>query len=138
LTVYLVLLAATALGPAVLYALHPFAPAPLLAGYLGLALLGMAFIACGVAASAITENQIVAAMLTYGVLVMFWFVTWNEAAIGDALAPVLLQLSLFDRFYGFAQGVIEGRDVAYLVAFITLFLFLAHRALGARAWRGVA
>jgi ABC-2 type transport system permease protein len=138
LTIYLVLLAATGLGPAVLYLLHPFPPAPLLAGYLGLALLGAAFIACGTAASAVTENQIVAAMLTYGVLVLFWFVTWNEAAIGDALAPLLLQLSLFDRFYGFAQGVIDGRDVAYLAAFAALFLFLAHRALGARAWRGIA
>jgi ABC-2 type transport system permease protein len=138
LAVYLALLAATVIGPAVLYLLHPFSPAPLVAGYLGLALLGTAFIACGIAASAVTENQIVAAMLTYGVLVLFWFVTWNEAAIGQTLAPMLLQLSLFDRFYGFAQGVIEGRDVAYLLAFTALFLFLAHRALGARAWRGVA
>ena len=109
-----------------------------LAGYVGLVLLGTAFLACGTAASAVTENQVVAAMLTYGVLVFSWFVSWNEAAVGETVAPLLLQLSLFDRFYGFAQGVIDSRDVVYLVALTTLFLFLAARALGTRTWRGVA
>jgi len=137
LVLYLAMLAATAVGPALLYALHPFAVAPLAAGYVGLALLGVAFVACGVAASAVTENQVVSAMLAYGVLVFAWFATWNEAAIGERLAAVLLQLSLFDHFYGFAQGVIDSRDVVYLLAFAALFLFLAHRALGARAWRGL-
>jgi ABC-2 type transport system permease protein len=138
LVVYLGMLSVTAVGPALLYALHPYPPAPLLAGYAGMALLGVAFVACGTAASAVTENQVVSAMLTYGVLVFSWFVTWNEAAIGERLAPVLLQVSLFDRFYGFAQGVIDSRDVVYLLAFAALFLFLALRALGARAWRGIA
>src|SRR5207244_3048407 len=59
------------------------------------------------------------------------------AAIGARIAPALLQLSLFDHFYGFAQGVIDSRDVVYLLAFAALFLFLAHRSLGARAWRGL-
>ena len=138
LVAYVVMLLGTLPGPLVLHALHPFSWTPLLAGYGGLFLLGVAAIACGLAASAITENQVVAAMLTYGVLLFFWFVSWNEAAIGQAIAPVLLALSLFDHFYGFAQGVIDGRDVAYLLAFAALFLFLALRALGARAWRGIA
>ena len=76
-------------------------------------------------------------MLTYGVLVFSWFATWNEAAVGEGLAPLLLQLSLFDRFYGFAQGVITASDVVYLLGFTALFLFLALRSLGARAWRGL-
>jgi len=138
LAVYLMMLAGTAVGPLILHILHPFALAPVLVGYAGMALLGTAFIACGMAASTVTENQVVSAMMTYGVLVFSWFLTWNEAAIGERIAPVLLQLSLFDHFYGFAQGVIDSRDVVYLLAFTTLFLFLALRALGARAWRGLA
>jgi ABC-2 type transport system permease protein len=137
LVVWLGMLATTAVGPALLWVLHPFPPGPLVAGYVGMVLLGAAFLACGTAASSVTEHQVVSAMATYGVLVFSWFVTWNEAAIATPLAPVLLQLSLFDRFYGFAQGVIEGRDVAFLLAFAALCLFLAHRALGARAWRGI-
>jgi ABC-2 type transport system permease protein len=134
---YIVFLAATAVGPCILYRLHPFAVPPLLAGYAGMALLGVAFIACGTAASTITENQVVAALLTYAVLVFAWFASWNEAAIAERLAPALLQLSLFDHFYGFAQGVIDSRDVVYLLAFAGFFLFLALRSLGARSWRGV-
>jgi ABC-2 type transport system permease protein len=135
--VYLAMLACTAVGPATLWALHPFAVRPLVAGYVGMALLGVAFVACGIAASVVSESQMVSAMLTYGVLVISWFATWNEAAIGERIAPFLLQLSLFDHFYGFAQGVIDTRDIVYLLAFTALFLFLALRALGARAWRGV-
>ena len=137
LVVFAAMLAATTAGPAILYAFHPFPLAPVAAGYVGLLLLGVAFVGCGLAASAVTENQVVAAMLTYGVLVFSWFATWNEAAIGESVAPYLLQLSLFDHFYGFAQGVIDSPDVVYLLAFATLFVFLALRGLGSRAWRGI-
>ena len=136
--VYLIMLGGTAVGPAVLFALHPFAVGPVLAGYLGMVLLGFGFIACGLAASAIAENQVVSAMLTYGVIVFLWFASTNEAAIGEGVAWIVVGLSLFDRFSGFAQGVVDLRDVVFFAAFAALFLFLALRALGARAWRGVA
>jgi ABC-2 type transport system permease protein len=135
--VYLVMLAGSAIGPAILHRLHPFALGPVAAGYLGMLLLGAAFVACGLAASCVSENQVVSAMLTYGLLVFLWFVASNEAALGAELSW-LLGLSLFDRFYGFAQGVIDLRDVVFFLAFTALFVFLALRSLGARAWRGVA
>lgn len=138
LAAYAVMLVPTLVGPATLYALHPFAPGPLLAGYVGMLLLGAAFIACGLAASAVTDSQGVSALLTYGVLVLSWFVAWNEAALSDRMAPLVVALSLFDRFYGFAQGAIDSRDVAYFLAFTAFFLFLALRAVGARSWRGVS
>jgi ABC-2 type transport system permease protein len=135
---WLLMLATTLVGPAVLWTQHPFAWPPLAAGYLGLLLLGAGIVAGGLAASAATENQVISVMLTYGVLVLLWFVTWNEAALGEVVAPVLLQLSLFDHYYGFTQGVIDLRDVVWMLAFTVFFGFLALRALGARAWRGVA
>jgi ABC-2 type transport system permease protein len=138
LAIYLVLLAGSAIGPLVLWILHPYPLPPLLAGYLGLLLLGLAFVACGLAASCVSENQVVSAMLTYGVLVFLWFVSANEASMGESVAWIVTGVSLFDRFYGFAQGVVDLRDVVFFLAFTTLFLFLALRALGARAWRGIA
>jgi ABC-2 type transport system permease protein len=136
--VYLVMLAGSAIGPFVLWVMHPYPLAPLAAGYTGMLLLGLAFIACGLAASCVGESQVVSAMLAYGVLVFLWFVSANEAALGEGLGWILLGMSLFDRFYGFAQGVIDLRDVVFFLAFTALFLFLALRALGARAWRGLA
>lgn len=135
---WVAMLLVTLPGPLLLAALHPVAVGPPVAGYTGLLLLGAAFIAVGVAMSACTENQVVAAMLTYGILVFAWFVSWNEAAIGETLAPILTAVSLFDRFYGFTQGTIDSRDVVFLLALTALSLFAALRALGARTWRGLA
>jgi ABC-2 type transport system permease protein len=137
LVVYAAMLATSALGPLVLYCLHPYPLPPVAAGYLGMALLGTAFVACGIAASCASENQVVAAMVTYGILVFLWFVSANEAALGTDLAWVLMGMSLFDRFHGFAQGVIDSRDVVFFLAFSVLCLFVALRAVGARAWRGI-
>jgi len=138
LVAYALMLVPTLAGPAALYVMHPFALGPLVAGYIGMLFLGAAFIACGLAASAVTDSQGVSALLTYGVLVLSWFLAWNEAALSEHVAPVVVALSLFDRFYDFAQGAVDSRDVAYFLAFILLFLFLALRAVGARIWRGVS
>jgi ABC-2 type transport system permease protein len=80
---------------------------------------------------------VVAAMLTYGVLVFFWFMTWNEAVGDESIIRVLLLLSLFDHYYNFASGSIQAVDVAYFVVFILFFLFVALRSLQSRSWRGV-
>jgi gliding motility-associated transport system permease protein len=133
---YLFMLATTLVGPLCLWLMHRFALGPLVAGYTGMVLLGFAFTACGLAASALTENQVVSAMLTYGVLVFFWFLSWNEAALGEAIAPFVLAISMFNHFYVFAQGVLDTRNVIYMLGFTALFLFVALRAIGARAWRG--
>jgi ABC-2 type transport system permease protein len=118
--------------------MHPFDLGPPLAGLIGLILLGTAFIACGLAASTLTENQVVAAMVTYGILVFFWFMTWNEAVGNEDLIRVLLLLSLFDHYYSFASGTVQTVDVVYFLVFTVLFLFASLRSLQSRAWRGVA
>ena len=85
-----------------------------------------------------TENQVVAAMVTYGVLIFLWFVSWNEAALSVHLLTPLRGLSLFDHFHSFARGVVDSRSVVYFLGFTAFFLFLAVRVLGMRAWRGIA
>jgi ABC-2 type transport system permease protein len=134
---FLAMLAGTALGPLVFHRYHDFAVAPVLAGYLGMLLLGTAFIACGLFVSSLTENQVVSAMVTYGILVLFWFLTWNEEAGAYQLMRVLLGVSLFDRFFNFTRGVIDTKDVAFFAMFVTFFLFLTWQSLATRAWRGV-
>ncbi len=112
-------------------------PWSLLAGYLGLFLLGTSFIACGIFISSLTENQIVAAVATLGVLILFWFLTWNEAIAEPSLMEILLRLSLFDRTYNFFRGVIDTKDVIFFMLFILFFLFLTLQSLNSRRWRGV-
>lgn len=134
---FLVLVALATIPFAIFWWQHPFDLGPPAAGILGLLLLGTAFIACGLAASTLTENQVVAAMLTYGILVFFWFMTWNEAAGNERLIRFLLLFSLFDHYYNFAIGTVQTADVAYFLLFVAFFLFVALRSLQSRAWRGV-
>jgi len=137
LSVLVCIIVLTFLYPALVGIIWGWKETPVLAAsYLGLFLLGCAFIACGTFISSLTENQIVAAAGTYGVLILFWFLTWNEAVAGPQLIEVLLRVSLFDRFYEFAQGVVETKDVVFFMAFTGYFLFLTARSLESRKWRG--
>jgi len=115
----------------------PVAAGPLVAGYLGLWMLAAAFVACGLFVSALTENQLLAGAATYGVLLFFWVVTWNEAAMNEVTRHLLLPFSLFDRFYTFALGAVDTGNVSYLVLFTVAFLCFTLFALDARRWRGV-
>jgi len=134
---FVVMLLLTAVGPLALHWYYPYDVAPVLAGYLGMLLLGTAFIACGLFVSSLTENQVVSAMVTYGILVLFWFITWNEEAGSYEVMQLLLGVSLFDRFFNFTRGVIDTKDVAFFSLFIAFFLFLTWQSLATRSWRGV-
>jgi ABC-2 type transport system permease protein len=137
LAVVTAMIAATALHPAMVSRFQPVALGPLFAGYLGLWLLAAAFVACGLAVSALTESQLVAGAATYGVLLFFWVVTWNEAAVNEVTRRLLVPFSLFDRFHPFTRGAIDTQNVTYLVLFTLAFLALTFFALDARRWRGV-
>jgi ABC-2 type transport system permease protein len=108
-----------------------------LVGYLGLLLLGASFLACGIFVSSLTESQLVAGTVTFGLLLFFWAVTWNQAAASDRLVAIATQLSLFDRFYLFARGAIDSKDVVFFALFIGFFLFLTLLSLESRHWRGI-
>jgi ABC-2 type transport system permease protein len=131
------MLAATVVYPAILSRIHPVEPVPLVAGYVGLWLLAVAFVACGLFLSALTDSQLIAGAATYGVLFFFWMLNWNEAALGAGTLGVFRAVSLFERFEVFAQGGIDTRDVGYLVLFATAFLAFTFFALDSRRWRGV-
>ena len=137
LLVVLAMLAATAVHPLMLATLYPVSPGPLVAGYLGLTLLAAAFVACGLFISALTESQLVAGSATYGVLLFFWVITWNEAAVSEVTLHLLAPLSLFDRFYSFAAGAVDTRNSVYLVLFTTTCLVFTFFALDTRRWRGL-
>jgi len=131
------MLALTLVYPAIIYFLYGIDAAPLFAGYLGLFLLGSSFIACGLLISSLTENQIVAAIGTFGLLLMFWFLTWNEAVASEKVMNVLLNISLFDRLLTFTKGAIDLKDMIFFFNFHGLFIFLTLLSLTTRKWRGI-
>lgn len=136
LLVFLLFLAGTLLYPAIVYAIQPFDPSPFVARYLGTILFLAGCIACGLFVSSLTDSQVVASSCTFVVLLLFWILTWNEAAVSSTWLTVLSQLSTFDHFFSFARGVIDLKDVTYFLLFIGLFLFLTLRSMESRRWRG--
>jgi ABC-2 type transport system permease protein len=109
---------------------------PLVTGYLGLFLQGAAFIAIGILVSSLTENQIVAAVATFGTLLFFWVISWASEAAGGTLGRILSHLSITEHFDSFAKGVIDSKDVIYYLNLTILSLFLTLRSLDTKRWRG--
>jgi ABC-2 type transport system permease protein len=109
---------------------------PILAGYLGLFLLGATQIAVGLLISAMTENQIVSAFLSFGVLSMFWFIDSAVNALKSIWQDFARYFSLYVHFTDFSKGVIQLSDVAFFLSFIACCIFLTHRALESIRWRG--
>lgn len=132
-----VMLGLSLVYPLITYLLYNVDTAPAFTGYLGLLLLGSSCIACGILVSSLTENQILAALGTYGLLLMFWFLTWNEAVASESVINVLLNLSLFDRLLTFTRGAVDVKDVIFFVNFHGFFLLLTLMSLSARKWKGM-
>jgi ABC-2 type transport system permease protein len=135
LLVLLAMLALTALLSVFTFLYGKPEVAPVLMGYLGLFLLGAAFIAIGVFFSSLTENQIVAAILTFGSLLLFWIISWASNAATGFWKDVLNYVSFFQHFDNLTQGILDTTDVVYYLSFAFFGLFLTHTAIQSRRWR---
>ena len=102
------------------------------AGVLALVLLLSAFSSAGLYLSSLTENPVVAAMSTFGLLLLLWIVANNS---GDNTAA-LTQISLLGHFAPMLRGIIDTADVVYFVLFIATFLILTIRHMDARRLQG--
>lgn len=100
----------------------------------GLFLCGAAFAAVGLFVSALTESQVVAALITFLVLLLTWVVGWKAADAEGVWRPVLEHLSSVQHLVGFGYGVVQLHDLVYFLSLIVLGLFLTHRAIEARRW----
>ncbi|GAK51009.1 ABC-type transport system involved in multi-copper enzyme maturation, permease component [Candidatus Moduliflexus flocculans] len=108
----------------------------LIACYVGLLLMGSAFISFGLLASAWTSNQIIAAVISFGALLLFWMVGFSAYNASPEFGAILSHLSLLDHFDNFTKGIIESKDVIYYLNFTIFCLFLTLRSLESNKWRG--
>jgi len=109
---------------------------PVITGYIGLLLLGASFISFGIFASSLTENQIVAATISFGVLFLFWMLNMSAAFVGPSLANFINYISITHHLEAFAKGVVDTEDIVYYLMLNLLFLFLTMRMLESKRWRG--
>jgi len=133
--VLLVMLLSTGLLTAITFAYGNPELAPVLTGYLGLFLMGAAFISVGIFFSSLTENQIVAAVLTFGTLLLFLVLNWASYSAGGMWKGVLNYVSFFQHFDGLTQGMLDTQDLVYYASFAFFGLFLTHSVIQSRRWR---
>jgi ABC-2 type transport system permease protein len=123
--------------PMVVSALGNPDPGPIVGGYLGLLLMGAAYISIGLFASSLTENQIVAFIV--GITISFVLFILGEdivvIAVPRWLAPVLRYMGLGQHFASIARGVIDTRDLIYYFSVVGFFLYLNVRTVESRKWR---
>ena len=105
---------------------------PIYSGYLGLLLFGSALVGTGLLASALTANQVIAALISLSVFLILWIIYnfgWLLPSPADTL---VVNLSLAVHFRPFAVGSVYLSDVGFFLSVTLMTLFLTVRALARR------
>lgn len=105
--------------------------------YLGLLLMGAAYLSLGLCISALTDNQIIAFILALVVCFVFYLMgqVGFLVTMPKFLVPVFRFLGLSPHYASLARGVIDSRDVIYYLSFIGYFLFLNVRYIAGRRFQ---
>ena len=137
LALFVIMLVLTFTGPLFLIIYSTTTPdvAPMAVGYLGLFLLGTACLSLGVVTSAITKNQIVAALVSFVMLLGLWIINWTSGSMGGLWGEVLSFISLVEHFEDFSKGILDTKHVVYYVSFASFCLFLAVKLVQLAKWK---
>ena len=133
---YVVLLLTTMIDVSFLYLYSKPASAPILVAYLGLLLYGLAVVAIGMFISTLTENQIIAAVISFGAMLLFWVIEALSKSVGENLKAVLEYLSIGNHLNDFLTGVLGTSHIIFYVSLTLVGLFLTYRSLDSMRWRG--
>jgi len=127
---FLILLCLLALMPLSLLAGTALDLGKLAAGLLGITLLLAAFAATGLFMSALTDQPIIAAISTFGLLLLLWIIDWAGNSEGRE-SGLFAYLSMQRHYETLLKGLFNSTDVAYYLLVIVLFLGLSIRRLDA-------
>lgn len=106
-----------------------------LVGYIGMFLLGAAFVAVGLFASSVTESQIVAVIIAFAILLMFFVIGYAARGREGFWQGFFSYLSLTDHLEDFIRGIVKVQAVVYYLSLAFLGLFLTYRVVEAQRWR---
>ncbi|MGC3960259.1 MAG: ABC transporter permease [Verrucomicrobiota bacterium] len=106
--------------------------------FIGIGLFGAFFLSFGAFASALTSNQMVAAMISLLIGMALFALSYiaGPAAAGTGWsARVLSRFDLFQQMREYAHGVVDTRSVVFLLSLTFFFLFLNLRVVESRRWK---
>ena len=109
---------------------------PVASGYLGVLGIGMLFLAIGLLASSLSRSQLVAAILTFAMLIpLFTFGLLENLFNDETIRQALGYLNLWQHMEELGKGIVDTRHLVYYLSATLLFVFLSARALESRKWR---
>jgi ABC-2 type transport system permease protein len=124
----------TLLYVVVLASLGPLDIGPVLSGYLGLLLMAAVYIGVGLLASSLTENQVVAFIIGFLIVLALFLLNKVLIYVPEGLASTFEFLGIDYHFSNIARGVIDSRNVIYFSSLIAFSLLLATVSLERRKW----
>ena len=107
---------------------------PVVAGYAGLLLMGAVYVAVGLLASSLTENQIVAFIIGFLIVFILFMLDKVLIYVPSAFASTFEFLAIDTHFSNIARGVIDSRDIIYFASLLGFSLMLATVSLERRKW----
>ena len=107
---------------------------PIITSMLGFFLLGATYLAVGVFASSLSENQLISAIVGMIILIFLWVVGWAGDTIGGGVGNFVSSLSLMNNLENLGKGVIDAGNVFYYLAMIFFFLFITVKRLEWKRW----
>jgi gliding motility-associated transport system permease protein len=131
----LVMVGLTLLYPLFLFVFGNPDRGPILTGYVGVILQAAAFLAVGLWASSLTENQIIAAVLAFIFLLVLWLSDNLGQSLGGTVGSIVSYTSVINHFQDFPQGVINTKDVIYYLSMVAAGLVLSTLSLQSRRYR---
>jgi gliding motility-associated transport system permease protein len=108
---------------------------PIWSGYIGVLLLGMAFLSVGIFASALTSNQMVSAVVAFVILLLLFIIGQVAGNVAAGVGEFLAKLSLVDRYDAFTRGIVDLKDVVFYLSFTAVVLFITVQVLEGRRYR---
>lgn len=108
---------------------------PVFSGYIGLILMGSAYISLGLLISTSTEHQIIAAIGGFGLSLLLWVIGFGAGYAGQTLGEIMNYLSIINHFEDFAQGVIDTTHVVYYLLFTMTGIYFSLKMVESVKWR---
>lgn len=103
--------------------------------YLGTLCMVSVYLSVGMWASSVTENQIVAGILSFGIILFLWIIKWAALSASTSVADFLGYLSIVEHFEDFSRGVFNTKDLFFYVSAAGLWLYFTYKSIESYSWR---
>ncbi|MSQ02053.1 MAG: hypothetical protein EXR71_09205 [Myxococcales bacterium] len=132
----MLMIATTAYVPGMLYWMGDPDWGVMLSCYAGFTVLMGVFVAVGLFASSMTDNQLVALASSFSLSLSMWIVGWLGGILKEgSLSTIVTHISMLSHFETMSRGVLHLNDAVYFISVILFFIFATTQRVEALRWR---